>query len=80
MSFHGGSLECGYSEADSPFTLDALTQEEVHHLRRVMRGGGNPQELLPTRHCWVVNGLHVDVMPGHQLITDFCVLSSIGNL
>ena len=71
-----GSLECGYSEV----ALRELTQEEVHHLRCVVRGRGNPQELLPTRHCWVINGLDVDIMPGHQLITDFCVLSSIGNL
>lgn len=63
-----------------PEPLHQLTEEEVHHLRGVVRGGSDPQELLPTRHRGVVDGLDVDVMPGHQFVTDFCVFSSIGDL
>lgn len=65
---------------DSPEALHQLTEEEVHHLRCVVRGGGNPQELLPARHRWVVDGLDVDVVPAHQFVTDFRVFSSIGDL
>ena len=32
----------------------------VHHVLRVVRGGGHTQQLLSARHCRVVDGLDVD--------------------
>lgn len=58
----------------------ALTQEVAHHLRRVVGGGCDAQELLPPRHRRVIDGLDVDVVSAHQLITDGRVFSSICNL
>lgn len=58
----------------------ALTEEVVHHLGGVVRGGGDPQQLLPPGHRRVVDGLDVDVVSAHELVTDFCVLSSVCHL
>lgn len=56
-----------------------LTKEVVHHLWRVVRGGGNPKELLSPGHRGVIDCLDIDVMSAHEFITDFRVFSSICN-
>lgn len=48
-----------------PTALPVLTEEVVHHLRCMVRSGGNPQELLPPGHRGVVDGLDIDVMCAH---------------
>lgn len=45
-----------------------------------MRCRGNSEQLLSTGNCWVVDGLDVDAVLAHQLVTDLCVFSSICNL
>lgn len=45
-----------------------------------MRCRGNSEQLLSAGNCWVVDGLDIDAVLAHQLVTDLCILSSICNL
>lgn len=45
-----------------------------------MGGGGQAQQLLTTRHSWVVDGLHIDAVLGEQKITDLAVECRITHL
>lgn len=65
---------------EAPALLQALTEEVVHHLWCMVRGGGDPQELFPPGHRRVIDCLDVDVMSAHEFVTDLCVFSSICNL
>lgn len=67
----GSSLHC----CRSP-----LTNKITHHLRGVVRCRGNSEQLLSTGNRRVVDGLDIDAVLAHQLVTDLCIFSSICNL
>lgn len=57
-----------------------LTEKITHHLRGVVRCRGDSEQLLSTGNRRVVDGLDIDAVLAHQLVTDLCILSSICNL
>lgn len=56
------------------------TNEVEHHLRGVVRCGGDAQELLSFSHSGVVDRLHVDVVTRHHGVTDLSVLLCVCHL
>lgn len=52
----------------------------VHHLTLVVGRGGKAEALSAAGNSWVVNGLDVDAVAGHQLVGDCTALGGIANL
>lgn len=57
-----------------------LTNKVLHHGRIVMRRRSQAQQLLTSRHCGVVDGLDVDVVPVQQGVAHLGVQLSITHL
>lgn len=58
----------------------ALTHKVLHHGWVVMRGRGQAQQLLAAGHGGVVDGLHVDVVPLQQAVTQRGVQLGVAHL
>lgn len=58
----------------------SLTSKVVHHNGVMERRGGQSQQLLSTSYCWVIYGLHVDIVILQQNIAHLRVFRCITNL
>jgi len=60
--------------------LDKTVNKVVHHGGRVVRGRGDTQAFLTEGHGRVIDGLDVDVVVAHEVVTQFGGQCCITNL